>query len=304
MYEARSAIAAGSAAERRSGEAGPSPLQRTGRRLPEHLWAPIIDQAEAGNEPEAAESCDEIWHWSCAWWRRQPLQNCVSSIDSDERRGRGRRWKTGFRRRIRSWSMSVWWRSWKPLWRTSARSSVEEAAAHLAHDPGRRAWPSPLGSAGSTARMASASIPQVTPGMGTCGMTRRCSTHARRDLPFMPSLCYHSAYAPVPQLDRGPVYETDCCGFESRRARQPAPGPPHVEGPGLCGPARARGLRCLEIGRARDGPAYRLHRLLALDLDFLRLQCLRLGQGQRQHTILECRFRLVRVHRHVERQCP
>ncbi len=28
------------------------------------------------------------------------------------------------------------------------------------------------------------------------------------------------AYAPVPQLDRGAVYETDSCGFKSRRARQ------------------------------------------------------------------------------------
>jgi hypothetical protein len=25
--------------------------------------------------------------------------------------------------------------------------------------------------------------------------------------------------APVPQLDRGAVYETECCGFKSRRAR-------------------------------------------------------------------------------------
>ena len=27
------------------------------------------------------------------------------------------------------------------------------------------------------------------------------------------------AQAPVPQLDRGAVYETECCGFKSRRAR-------------------------------------------------------------------------------------
>lgn len=34
-------------------------------------------------------------------------------------------------------------------------------------------------------------------------------------------MCYDwAAYAPVPQLDRGAVYETECCGFKSRRARQ------------------------------------------------------------------------------------
>jgi hypothetical protein len=32
-------------------------------------------------------------------------------------------------------------------------------------------------------------------------------------------LCYTFAVAPVPQLDRGAVYETECCGFKSRRAR-------------------------------------------------------------------------------------